>query len=130
MTQNNDYDNLGSDCFDKISASENIIQNNEQESGANDHELENDTENNSESDMDWTTVRRKNKRTRSGSNDAEKIDLDVTVSANKKSKKSSATTDNGQKLDTKSVRKPRNNDRNELNKDSVLAVATEIPDDT
>ena len=86
MTQNNDYDNLGSNCFDKISASENIIQNNEQESGANDHELENDTENNSESDMDWTTVRRKNKRTRSGSNDAEKIDLDVTVSANKKSK--------------------------------------------
>ena len=122
MTQNNDYDNLGSDCFDKISASENIIQNNEQESGANDHELENDTENNPESDMDWTTVRHKNKRTRSGSNDAEKIDLDVTVSPNKKSKKSSATTDNGQKLDTKSVRKPRNNDRNELNKDSVLAV--------
>ena len=43
MTQNNDYDNLGSDCFDKISASENIMQNNEQESGAIGQELGSDT---------------------------------------------------------------------------------------
>ena len=79
-----------------------------------------------------TTVRHKNKRTRSGSNDSEKINLNVTVSPNKKSKKSSATatTDNERKLETKSGRKPRNNDRNELNKDSVLVVVTEIPDDT
>ena len=97
-------DNLGPDCLDKSSLSEN------------------------ESDMDWTTVRHKNKRSRSGSNDFEKTNLDV--SPNKKSKKSSVTTDNGQKLETKSDRKPRNNDRNELNKDSVLVVVTEIPDDT
>ena len=77
--------------------------------------------------MDRTTVRHKNKRTRPGSNDAEKIDLDVTVSPIKKSKISNATTDNGL---MKSVRKPRNNDRNELNKDSVLVVVTEIPDET
>ena len=106
-------DNLGPDCLDKISLSANGNQNSEHES-----------------DMDWTTVRHKNKRTRSGSNDAEKINLDVTVSPDKKSKKSSATTDIGQKLETKSGRKPRNNDRNELNKDSVLVVGTEIPDDT
>ena len=97
-------DNLGPDCLDKSSLSEN------------------------ESDMDWTTVRHKNKRSRSGSNDFEKTNLDV--SPNKKSKKSSVTTDNGQKLETKSDRKPRNSDRNELNKDSVLVVVTEIPDDT
>ena len=101
-------DDLGPDCLDKISLSANGNQNSEHES-----------------DMDWTTVRHKNKRTRSGSSDAEKINLDVTVSPNKKSKKSSVTTDNGQKLETKSDRKPRNNDRNELNKDSVLVVVTE-----
>ena len=108
-------DNLGPDCLGKSSLSANGNQNSEHES-----------------DMDWTTVRHKNKRTRTGSNDAEKINLDVTVSPNKKSKKSSATatTDNEQKLETKSGRKPRNNDRNELNKDSVLVVVTEIPDDT
>ena len=97
-------DNLGPDCLDKSSLSEN------------------------ESDMDWTTIRHKNKRSRSGSNDFEKTNLDV--SPIKKSKKSSVTTDNGQKLETKSNRKPRNSDRNELNKDSVLVVVTEIPDDT
>ena len=67
-------DNLGPDCLNKSSLSEN------------------------ESDMDWTTVRHKNKRSRSGSNDFEKTNLDV--SPNKKSKKSSVTMDNGQKLET------------------------------
>ena len=97
-------DNLDPDCLDKISLSTNGNQNSEHES-----------------DMDWTTVRHNNKRTRSGCNDVEKINLDVTVSPNKNLKKSSATatTDNGQNLETKSGRKPRNNDRNELNKDSV-----------
>ena len=102
-------DNLGLDCLDKISLSAKGNQNSEHES-----------------DMDWTTVRHKNKRTRSGSNDAEKINLEVTVSPNKKSKKSSVTTDNGHKLETKSDRKPRNNDRNELNKDSVLVVVMQL----
>ena len=102
-------DNLGPEC--KISLSANGNQNSKHES-----------------DMDWTTVRHKNKRTRSGSNNAEKINLDV--APNKKSKKSSVPTDNGQKLEIKSDRKPRNSDRNELNKDSVLVVVTEIPDDT
>ena len=99
--------------MDKSSLSENGNQNSEHES-----------------DMDWTTVRHKNKRSRSGSNDLEKINIDV--SPNKKSKKLSvtATTDNEQKLEIKSDRKPRNSDRNELNKDSVLVVVTEIPDDT
>ena len=105
--------NLGPDCLDKSSLSENGNQNSEHES-----------------DMDWTTVRHKNKRSRSGSNDFEKINIDVFP--NKKSKKSSvtATTDNEQKLEIKSDRKTRNSDRNELNKDSVLVVVTEIPDDT
>ena len=62
-------DNLDPDCLDKISLSTNGNQNSEYES-----------------DMDWTTVRHNNKRTRSGSNDVEKINLDVTVSPNKKSK--------------------------------------------
>ena len=63
-------DNLDPDCLDKISLSTNGNQNSEHES-----------------DMDWTTVRHNNKRTRSGCNDVEKINLDVTVSPNKKFKK-------------------------------------------
>ena len=51
-------DNLGPDCLDKSSLSENGNQNSEHES-----------------DMDWTTVRHKNKRSRSGSNDFEKINF-------------------------------------------------------
>ena len=70
-------DNLGSDCFDKISFSANGNQNSE-------HETTSD--NNTETNMEWITVRPKNKRVRSNSNDSEKIKLDITVSPSKNQK--------------------------------------------
>ena len=127
MTQEIYFEKLKSDCFDKISASE------------NEKNKENVSENNLETDMEWTTVRAKNKRTRSGSNDTEKISLEMTNSPSKKHKsveKECKTTDNaitgsqnkGQGPSKQNSETNRN--RNELNKDSVLIVVTEIPDNT
>ena len=103
---------LGTDCFDKISVSANENKNTEQR-----------LDNNDESNMDWTTVRPKGKRARTNSNDSEKIRLELPVSPNKKQKssdnKSSLATGNDS---TKS--------RKQLNKDSVLIVITEIPENT
>ena len=103
---------LGTDCFDKISVSANENKNNEQR-----------LDNNDESNMDWTTVRPKGKRARTNSNDSEKIRVELPVSPNKKQKssdnKSSLATGNDS---TKS--------RKQLNKDSVLIVITEIPENT
>ena len=58
MTHGQVSDNLGSDCFDKISVTANVKQNTEQ--GIN----------NDETNMEWTTVRPKNKRTRTNSDDS------------------------------------------------------------
>ena len=103
---------LGTDCFDKISVSANENKNTEQR-----------LDNNDESNMDWTTVRPKGKRARTNSNDSEKIRVELPVSPNKKQKssdnKSSLATGNDS---TKS--------RKQLNKDSVLIVITEIPENT
>ena len=92
--------------------------------------------------MDWTTVRAKNKRNRSGSNDTEQINIAVNVSPNKKRK--SYKKSNPQTKIRKLVKvikvtinqnlgqKPRNtgNDKQAVNKDSVLVVVTDIPENT
>ena len=79
LTVNNNVesDNLGPDCFDKISIWVSGNQNTEQ--GIT-------IDNNTETNMEWTTFRPKNKRVRSNSNDSEKINLDITVSPSKKQK--------------------------------------------
>ena len=74
MTHGQVSDNLGSDCFDKISVTANVKQNTEQ--GIN----------NDETNMEWTTVRPKNKRTRTNSDDSKKINTEITLSPNKKTK--------------------------------------------
>ena len=124
LTQEKYSETLGSDCFDKISVKDNENSNNDQGQDIN-------TGKNNESDMEWTTVRSSNKRSRSrtGSNDIEKINLETTVSPSKKHK----TTDNkvqGQSGQYQGKPGPINKNRNELNKDSVLIVVTEIPDNT
>ena len=110
MTNGQVSDNLGSDCFDKISVTANEKQNTEQ--GIN---------NNNETNMEWTTVRPKNKRTRSNSNDSKEINTEVTLSLNKKQK----SADNNTKIVKSGVKA-----RNPLNKDSVLIIVTEIPEST
>ena len=124
LTQEKYSETLGSDCFDKISVKDNKNINNDQGQDI-------DTGKNNESDMEWTTVRSTNKRSRSrtGSNDIEKINLETTVSPSKKHK----TTDNkvqGHLGQNQGKPGPINKNRNELNKDSVLIVVTEIPDNT
>ena len=129
---------LGPDCFDKISVSANGNQNTE---------LGIALDSNVETDMDWTTVRAKSKRSRSnsaGSNDSEKINVGIMISPNKKQK----STDNKTKMATgndstgSKARKGQGrtnqntetvlgtSQRNALNKDSVLVVVTEIPENT
>ena len=122
MIQENVSNNLGPDCFDKISASGNNKQ-------GNDQELGNDNENNSESDMEWTTVRHKTKRGRSSSDDSEKINLELTVSPSKKHKVDNKKSNEGQGQ-SQSGKINKNSNRNEINRDSVLITVTEIPDNT
>ena len=97
--------------------------------------------------MDWTTVRAKSKRSRSnsaGSNDSEKINVGIMISPNKKQKstdnKTKMATGNdstGSKARRGQGRTDQNTEnvlgtsqRNALNKDSVLVVVTEIPENT
>ena len=110
LNKNVESDILGTDCFDKISVLANKSKNTEQ--GLN---------NNEDTSMDWTTVRPKGKRTRSNSNDSEKINVELQVSPNKKQK----STDNKTKLATGN---DNSRNRKQLNKDSVLIVITEIPE--
>ena len=112
LANNVEPDTLGTDCFDKISVSANDNKNIEQES-----------DNNDETNMDWTTVRPKGKRARSNSNDSEKIRVELPVSPNKKQKSADSKTNMATGNDNSRSRKP-------LNKDSVLIVVTEIPENT
>ena len=125
-------DTLEPDCFDKISVDRD--QNKEKTLG-----------NNEESDMDWTTVRAKNKRNRSGSNDTEQINIATNVSPNKKRKSDKKSNSQSENKETgnhnkgqnqpkpKSETKKHGNDNNAkpaVNKDSVLVVVTDIPENT
>ena len=112
LANNVEPDTLGTDCFDKISVSANDNKNIEQES-----------DNNEETNMDWTTVRPKGKRARSNSNDSEKIRVELPVSPNKKQKSADNKTNMATGNDNSRSRK-------QLNKDSVLIVVTEIPENT
>ena len=111
LKQGQAYDKLGSDCFEKITVSAKENQNTEQR-----------LDNNDETNMEWQTVKPKGKRTRSNSNDSEKISVE-SVSPNKKQK----STDNKTKLATGN---DNSRNRKQLNKDSVLIVITEIPENT
>ena len=112
LDKNVESDILGTDCFDKISVLANKSKNTEQ-----------GLDNNEDTSMDWTTVRPKGKRTRSNSNDSEKINIELQVSPNKKQKSSYNKT----KLATGN---DNSRNRKQLNKDSVLIVITEIPENT
>ena len=103
---------LGTDYFDKISVSANENKN-----------IKQGLDNNAETSMEWTTVRPNGKRTRSNSNDSEKISVELTGSHNKKQKSSY----NKSNLVT---RNDSSRSRKQLNKDSVLIVITEIPENT
>ena len=134
MTHGQVSDNLGSDCFDKISVTANVKQNTEQ--GIN----------NDETNMEWTTVRPKNKRTRTNSDDSKKINTEITLSPNKKQKsadnRSKTKIANGNKDNSiqghqGQIQANKNTEiksgakaRNPLNKDSVLIIVTEIPEST
>ena len=75
LVQGNMSENLGPDCFDKISASDNLSKSVGQESSRDNDNQANNTGNmgnSNETEMEWTTVKPKHKRNRSGSNDSEK----------------------------------------------------------
>ena len=79
MVQGSTSENLGPDCFDKISASNDNLSNNAGKENINDNDNKA-----KESDMEWTMVKPKQKRTRSGSNDSDSTRLETSVSPNKK----------------------------------------------
>ena len=79
IVQGNTLENIGPDCFDKISACNDNLSNNDGKDKINDNEAK-------ETDMEWTTVKPKQKRTRSGSNDSDRTRLETSVSPNKKHK--------------------------------------------
>ena len=102
-------------------------------------------DNTTETNMEWTTVKPINKRVRSNSNDSEKINLEITVSPNKKQKSARQnndvkTTGNGNTnntrkqgqghLDQNTKTKSGIRNRDALNKDLVLVAITEIPENT
>ena len=82
--------------------------------------------NSNETDMEWTTIKPKHKRSRSGSNDSEKIRLETSVSPNKKHKSSDENVRKTRKTQANSD----NVERTSLNKDSVLVIISDIPDNT
>ena len=83
LIEGNTSENLGPDCFDKISAGNNA------EKAIN-------TGNEDNSDMEWTTVT-KHKRNRSSSNESERIKLETSVSPNKKHKSDKSNNENVRK---------------------------------
>ena len=134
LAQGNGSENLGPDCFDKISASDNLMSRNVGPKSARintEHDNNAGNENNcKKSDMEWTTVKPKHKRNRSGSSDSEKIRLETSVSPNKKHKSGEENVRKNRKIQGNSGRKTENIERTPLNKDSVLVIITDIPDNT
>ena len=80
--------------------------------------------------MEWTTVKPKQKRTRSGSNDSDRTRLEASVSPNKKHKSLKESVGKNKTKQVKSGNKSENSERTPLNKDSVLVIISEIPDNT
>ena len=123
LVQESISDNIGLNGSDKVLT-------NESESIEKGIPIDNTTETN----MEWTTVKPKNKRVRLNSNDSEKINLEITVSPNKKQKSARQnndvkTTGNGNTnnttkqgqghLDQNTKTKSGIRNRDALNKDSV-----------
>ena len=130
LVQGNAPENLGPDCFDEISASyDNLSKNVGQENSRNNDNQAKNTgseANSNETDMEWTTIKPKHKRNRSGSNDSEKIRLETSVSANKKHKSNDENARKIRKTQTNSEKV----ERTPLNKDSVIVIISDIPDNT
>ena len=80
--------------------------------------------------MEWTTVKPKHKRNRSGSSDSEKNRLETSVSPNKKHKSGDENVRKIRKTQANSGRTTQNIERTPLNKDSVLVIISDIPDNT
>ena len=133
LVQESKSEQLGPDCFDKISASQGNLSSNLGQDGSKNVEQAINTGNDineKESDMEWTTVKPKHKRNRSGSNDSGKIRLETSVSPNKKHKSGYENVMKNGTNQVKSGRKAENYDRAPINKDSVLFIITDIPDST
>ena len=129
LAQESKSEQLGPDCFDKISASHNNSSTNSGHEGTRNVEQAINTEN-EESDMEWTTVKPKHKRNRSGSDDSEKTRLETSVSPNKKHKSGSDNVVKNGTNQEKTGRKAVHYDRAPINKDSVLVIISDIQDNT
>ena len=127
MAQGNTSEHLGPDCFDKISACNDSLSNNTGKENINDNDNEA-----KETDMEWTTVKPKQKRSRSGSNDSDsdRTRLETSASPNKKHKSLKESVGKNKTKQVKSGNKSENSERTPLNKDSVLVIISEIPDNT
>ena len=126
MTQGKVSENLGPDCFDKISACNDNLSNNTGNKNINDNDEAKET------DMEWTTVKPKQKRSRSGSNDSDsdRTRLETSASPNKKHKSLKESVGKNKTKQVKTGNKTENSERTPLNKDSVLVIISEIPDNT
>ena len=115
------------DCFDKISACNDSLSNNTGKENINDNDNEA-----KETDMEWTTVKPKQKRSRSGSNDSDsdRTRLETSASPNKKHKSLKESVGKNKTKQVKTGNKTENSERTPLNKDSVLVIISEIPDNT
>ena len=80
--------------------------------------------------MEWTTVKPKQKRTRSGSNESDRARLETSASPNKKHKSLKESLGKNKIMQAKSGHKTENYERTPLNKDSVLVIISDIPDNT
>ena len=123
LIEGNLSENLGPDCFDKISA---CNDNNVEQAINTGNE---DNSGHSDMDMEWTTVT-KHKRNRSSSNESDRIRLETSVSPNKKHKSDKSINENVRKNRLSQGKSNENSERTPLNKDSVLVIISDIPDNT
>ena len=123
LIEGNLSENLGPDCFDKISA---CNDNNVEQAINTGNE---DNSRHSDMDMEWTTVT-KHKRNRSSSNESDRIRLETSVSPNKKHKSDKSINENVRKNRLSQGKSNENSERTPLNKDSVLVIISDIPDNT
>ena len=123
LIEGNMSENLGPDCFDKISA---CNDNNVEQAINTGNE---DNSRHSDMDMEWTTVT-KHKRNRSSSNESDRIRLETSVSPNKKHKSDKSINENVRKNRLSQGKSNKNSERTPLNKDSILVIISDIPDNT
>ena len=130
LIEGNTSENLGPDCFDKISANK-LSENLGLEHSGNNAEQAINTgneDNSRQTDMEWPPVT-KNKRNRSCSNESVRTRLETSVSPNKKHK-SDKSSENVRKNRVSQGKSNGNSERTPLNKESVLVIISDIPDNT